>query len=156
MKLAAVVGVPGEDGAGAVELLEQHDAHELMRPGCCTECEPECGAWRKARREAVGAADNEGSCRAVIRPPALQLRGETGAVEIFAALIENDDHPLLGEDVGERDRFLGTAPLGVMRAALANFDDLDRAQAQRPSGIFGALAIRRGKLALGTLLQAAD
>ena len=43
---AAVVGVSGEDRDGAVELLEQHDAHELMRPGGGAEREPELGALR--------------------------------------------------------------------------------------------------------------
>ena len=27
-----MIGMAGQDGDGAVELLEQHDAHELMRP----------------------------------------------------------------------------------------------------------------------------
>ena len=41
-------------------------------------------------------------------------------------------------------------------AALADFDDLDVAQAERASDLFGALAIFGGELALRPLLQAAD
>ena len=28
-----MIGMAGENSAGAVELLQQHDAHELVRPG---------------------------------------------------------------------------------------------------------------------------
>src|SRR5262249_26053924 len=33
----AMIGVPGENGGGAVELLQEHDANKLMRPGRRTE-----------------------------------------------------------------------------------------------------------------------
>ena len=48
------------------------------------------------------------------------------------------------------------APLGVGGAALANFDDLDVAQAERASDLFGALAIFGGEFALRPLFEAAD
>ena len=130
-----MVGVAGKDGAGAVELLEQHDAHQLMRPG------------RRCRRRACSLAR---SIRLGARPSAPPMMKQpparssarhsrsrpasAGAVEIFAALVENDDHGAIGDDVGDRDRFLDPPPLGVLRAAFADFDDFDRraGRATRP------------------------
>ena len=74
----------------------------------------------------------------------------------FAALVENDDDGPFGNDIGDRDRFFGAPPLGILRAAFANFDDFDVTQAEAASDRFGALAIGRGEFALGSLLQAAD
>src|ERR1700692_1111810 len=54
-----VVGMPGEDRHGAVKLLEQHDPHELVRPGCGSEREREIGAPLDLGAQSVGAADAE-------------------------------------------------------------------------------------------------
>ena len=59
-------------------------------------------------------------------------------------------------DVGDRDRFFGAPPLGILRAALADFDDFDVAKTEGAADRFGALAIGRGELAFGALLEAAD
>ena len=83
--------MPGEDGAGAIKLLQQHDADELMRPGGRAEGEPELGALDQAWRQAVGAADDEARPRPVFRAPFAQQRRQRRAVEILAALVENDD-----------------------------------------------------------------
>ena len=85
-----------------------------------------------------------------------QQRRERRAVEIVAALVEDDDRRPLGNDIGDGDRLLHASPLGLLRAALANLDDLDLTQAQRASDRLRALAIRFGKLAFRSLLQAAD
>ena len=77
-------------------------------------------------------------------------------IETLAALVENDDDRAVGNDIGERDRFLDTPTLGILGAAFANFDDFDVAQAERAAGRFRALAVRRGELALGSLFQPAD
>jgi hypothetical protein len=41
---AAMVRMPGQDGGGAIELFEQHDAHQLMRPGGSPKRERQVGA----------------------------------------------------------------------------------------------------------------
>ena len=91
-----MIGMAGENCAGAVKLLEQHDPHQLMRPGRLAEGEPDLGALDQAWRQAVGAADDEAHRRAVLGTPLAQQAGKRRAVEAFAALIENDDdrrHP---------------------------------------------------------------
>ena len=151
-----MIGVAGKNSAGTIELFEQHDAHELMRPGRRTEGESKPGALAQAGSKAVGAADDEADARAVLGAPLAQQCRERRTVEIFAALVENDDKRSFGDDVGERDRLLDAPPLGVVRATLPDFDDFKIAQAKRPSGGFGAFAIPRGKLTLGTRFQTAD
>ena len=41
--LPAVVRMPGQYGGGPVNLFQQHDAHELMRPGGRTEGQAQIG-----------------------------------------------------------------------------------------------------------------
>jgi len=63
---------------------------------------------------------------------------------------------MLGDDIGDGDRFLDHATRGIRGAALLDFDHVDRAQAGAAAGLRGTLAIALGELALGTLLQAAN
>jgi len=148
--------MPGENGAGAIELFQQHDAHELMRPSGGSEREPELGACGQARRESVGTADDKAHGRTVFRAPFAQQRRQHRAIEALTALVENDDNRAVGNDIGERDRFLDAATLGILGATFAYLDDFDVAQAERTAGRFRALAIQGGELAFGSLLQAAD
>ncbi len=62
----------------------------------------------------------------------------------------------LGDEVGDGDRFFEHAPGGIAGAALLDLDDVDGVQAGAATGVGRALAIALRKLALGTLLQAAD
>jgi hypothetical protein len=151
-----MIGMAGENCAGTVKLFEQHDPHQLMRPRRLAESQPDFGALDQARREAVGAADDKAYGRTILRPPLAQQAGKRWAVEAFAPLIEDDDDRSIRDDISQRDRFLDAPPLDVLRPAFADFDNFDVAQAERASGRFGALAIRRGKFPLRSLLEAAD
>ena len=42
-----MIGVAGKDGAGAIKLFKQHDAHQLMRPGGGAKGEPELGPFAR-------------------------------------------------------------------------------------------------------------
>ncbi len=94
--------------------------------------------------------------RAILGAPFAQCRRERRAVQRCSALVEDDDDGALGNHIGDGDRFLDAAALGVGGAALANFDDLDVAQAERASDLFRTLAIFGGEFALRPLLEAAD
>src|SRR5262249_27148183 len=131
---------------GAVELLQQHDAHELVRPGRGAEREHEVGAALELDAESVGAADDEDGGRACGVAPALQRGGERIAVESLAALVERHDDRALRDDVGERDRLLQDAAGGVLGPALADFDDLDVADSYGAGGPCDARARAVGQL----------
>src|SRR5487761_527262 len=127
-----------------------------MRPGHSAECELELGAVAQALCQAVGAADDEADGGAVLLAPLAQCCRQCRAVEIVASLVEDDDDRRFGNDIGDRYRFLDAPAFGIVRAALANFDDLDFAQAERAADRFGALAIGSGEVSLRPLLQPAD
>ena len=151
-----MIGMTGENSTGTVKLLEQHDADQLMRPSRAAKGEAELGALDEARRKAIGAADNEAHGRAVLRAPFAQEARKLRTVDVFAALVQNDDDRSGGNDVGERDRLLDTPAFGVLRTAFTNFDDFKVAKAELTSGHFRAFAIRRGELALRSLFETAD
>ena len=88
---APVVGVSGQDSAGAIKLFQQHDAHQLVRPGGLAEGKLELGALVQARRQPVGAADQKAHRRTVLGAPFAQLRGERRAVEVLALFVQDDD-----------------------------------------------------------------
>jgi hypothetical protein len=57
--VAGVVGMAGEDGEGAVDLLGQDDACELVGEGDAAEGEQELGTSASYIRPAVGGPDGE-------------------------------------------------------------------------------------------------
>src|ERR1700712_2848352 len=57
--LVPVIRVPRQNRGRAIDLLQQHDAHDLVWPGLRAESEMQVGLIRERRREAVGAADHE-------------------------------------------------------------------------------------------------
>src|ERR1700692_4035164 len=75
-----VVGMPGEDRHGAVKLLEQHDPHELVRPGCGSERECEIGAPLDLGAQSVAAADAEDRGGTTAIAPAAQRNRERAAI----------------------------------------------------------------------------
>src|SRR6185369_6923983 len=94
--------------------------------------------------------------RPVLAAPFGDLGCETGAVEILAPLVEQHHGRLGWNDIGERNRFLEHALARIVGAALADFDDLDVAQAELAAGLRGAFGIAFGKLGFGALFQASD
>src|SRR5882672_12753783 len=136
-----MIGVPRKYADGAVNLFQQHDANELMRPGGSAEGELEARLVVQRRREPVVAADDEHSRRTSVVAPASKPVGERGTVEALAALVENDGDGLVGNEALERDRFLDHALADLLRAALANFDNIDVAEADAASGLVGALPV---------------
>src|SRR5262245_23825159 len=152
----AMIGVPGENGGGAVELLQEHDANKLMRPGRRAEGNGKACFLPQAGREPVGSADDEYDRRLVLLPPALQAAGESGAAHAFAAGVQDHRDGTIGDDIGDCDRFFEHAPRRVAGAALLDLDDVDGAQAGAATDLDHALAIALRQFALSALLQPAD
>ena len=103
----------GEDGHGTVELLQQHDPHELVRPGGGAEGDGEISLFPQARCETVGGADDEGDRRRVLGSPTLQAARERSAVHALAALVQDYRDRALRDDVGDGDRFFEHAARGI-------------------------------------------
>ena len=95
----------GEDGGRPIDLLQQHDTHQLVRPGRRSEGEPETGLVGEGGGQTVRAADDEDGCRRSGIAPSSDLAGETFSGESVAFRIEQDDNCILWNDVGQRDRF---------------------------------------------------
>ena len=91
--------MPGQNGDRAVELLEQHDPYQLMRPGSGSEGDRQIGPLAQARRESVGAANQENYCSPAVGPPLGELACETGTVEAFPMGIEQYHRRTLRNDV---------------------------------------------------------
>ncbi len=151
-----MVGVAAEDGDGPIELFQQHDSHQLVGPGRGAERHRGGRLLAQAGREPVGGSDDEHDRGSILRPPSLQLAGEGRAGHVLSALVHDDGHGALGNDIGDGDRFFEPAPLGIARAALSDLDDVEGVQAGSAAGIGGAFAEAFHKLALGTLLQPAN
>jgi hypothetical protein len=79
-----VIRVPAQDRGHAIDLLQQHDAHELVRPGERTEGELQIGLIGECRREAVRTADHERDVAPAIVPTAH-----------FLAVLTSRGYPLL-------------------------------------------------------------
>src|SRR5262249_54552635 len=122
-----MIGVPGENGGRAVELLQEHDANKLMRPGRLTKSNGKACLLTQAGCQPVGSADDEYDRGLVLLPPALQAAGESGAAHAFAASIQDHRDGTIGDDIGDGDRFFEHAPRRVARAALLELHDVDGA-----------------------------
>src|SRR3954469_1065258 len=154
--LSSMIGVARKDADGAVDLLQQHDAHELVRPGDGAEREPHVCLIAETRGKTVVAADDEHGGRAAIVAPTAEPRRQRRAVEALAALVENKGDGLVRNDIGQRGRFFGHPLADLLGPAFADFHDIHVAKADAPPGLLGALAIALGELALGAVLDPAD
>ena len=79
-----MIGMAGEDGRSAIELLGKHDAGEPVRQGHAPERQLQIGAGERLRREPLGAADEKGEARGAGVAIFADGAGELGAAESFA------------------------------------------------------------------------
>ena len=59
LRLSAMIRVAGQNGRGAINLFQKHDAYHLMRPGRSTEREPELCLAPQIGRKSVRSADQK-------------------------------------------------------------------------------------------------
>jgi hypothetical protein len=83
--------VAGEDGEGAVDLLGEDGAGELVGQGDGAEGEDEVGAGAGGGGPAVGGADGEDEGLGAGVAEAAEVGGEVFAGELLAAAVEQDE-----------------------------------------------------------------
>ena len=83
-----VIGMVRQDALRAIDLLDEHDAGQHVRPGERAEPEHEARLLDQGRIEPVGPADDESEMSAALFHPAGDALGEGGAVEWLAAAVE--------------------------------------------------------------------
>jgi hypothetical protein len=86
-----VVWVSRENGEGAVDLLGEDGAGELVRQGDAAEREEQVGAAPGLGRPAVRRADGEDDCLRVRVAEGAEVLGEVFAGELLAAAVEQDE-----------------------------------------------------------------
>ena len=86
-----------QDRRGAVELLRQHDAHQLVRPGEGRKAQGQVGARDEIGIEPVGAADDEADAGPAVVAPVDELLGEAVGVDGFATLVQGDQPDITWE-----------------------------------------------------------
>src|SRR5690242_11136426 len=85
-----VIGMAGEDLLRPVQLLEQHAAHQQMRPGHLAERKHRVGTGDDGAAETVGPADRECHGAAAGVAPVSQAVGEFDAAPARTALVDRD------------------------------------------------------------------
>ena len=85
-----MIGVSGEDLLGAVELFQQHPAHQQMRPGHRAERQHPVGARDELSIEPLGPTDRKGERRGALVAPLTEPLGELAARPGGATLVERD------------------------------------------------------------------
>ena len=71
-----MIGVTGEDHAGAVKLFGQHRAEQHMRPGGAAEGNASLCAVQNGRIMSVGTANGKADCRCAVITMLLQQCGQ--------------------------------------------------------------------------------
>ena len=151
-----MIGVAGQNGGGAVELLQQHDPHQLMRPGGAPKASLSLARSRRlapARRRR----------RSQSRPPGGLPRATPAAAPASAALSRFSPRSSRMTTMAPSGMTLAIAIDSSTRRRSASWARLSRIStisiSRRPSArpvASRALPIGLGELALGPLLQAAD
>ena len=92
LTLCPMIGVAGKDRRGAVELLGEQNAHELMRPGHPAEGEAAIGCGRERLRPSPSGPPMTKTVRGTEAAASLASAGGKGrAVDQLAAGVEADD-----------------------------------------------------------------
>ena len=100
------------DHAGAVDLFQEHDAHEVVREGHVRKGEQQVGRRLDARVQPAGGTDDEGDLAPRGRER-LHVRGQALAGQLFALHRQND--AVAAHLAQHRVRLLGgAAPLGQL------------------------------------------
>ena len=151
-----MIGVARQNGRGPINLFQKHDANHLVRPGRGAERQTELGHAPQIGRKSVRAADRKNSAGGLFVPPAAEMPGQSGAVEIVATLIERHQHGFIGIAAEIAAGLLGHPGRGVAGAAFGDFMNIEAAKAEFAADVIEALAVAFGQFPLRTLLQPAD
>jgi hypothetical protein len=148
-----MVGVPGKDRRGTIELFREDDAGETVRQRHRTERKLELSACERAVPVSVRAADQECDVAATFVAPPSEPAGECVAAKRFAAAVQHDEQIRPRGMLQQPGRFVG-APLGSSGlTSLGKFGKRERAERNAPAGLIDPLCIFEIKLSLGTILE---
>ncbi len=121
-----MIGMAGVDLLRPVELLQQHAAHEEVRPGHRAQRDDRIGVLDDRGSEPLGAADREGEGRAAAIAPLREPVGEIPAGPGRALPVERDE-PGAGGPGGEDQLGFAQLERGGRQAALfLQINDRDR------------------------------
>src|SRR5665647_2877180 len=154
--LRAMIGMTGQNGRGPIILFQKQDANHLVRPGRAAERNAEFCFAPQIGRKSVRAADHENSVGDRIVPPAAEMPGKSGAVDVVTALVQRHQDGFRRYCGRNRGGFLGHPGRGVAGAALGDFLDIEAAKAEFAANVVESLAIAVREFPLRTLLQPAD
>ena len=115
-----MIGMPGGDGLGPIELFGQHGAGEHVGPGEAAEGEFGVGAGEHGGVQAFGAADHEGD-RAAAGLPMAEAGGEGWAVEGVAVEVQHHQQGFGGQGRQEGS-CLPAFDFGGAAGAIRQFD----------------------------------
>lgn len=124
-----MIGMPGQNCHGAIELFHDKRPHDLVRQRHRPEGKAQGGPRDQIRRQPVRAADQEMRGRLTGLAPRAKLAGESLAGQRRAALIKHD--PYTRSDTGKKRRAL--LGLAVFRATRAGFGNSRRSGPDQPS-----------------------
>src|SRR5215470_11986210 len=101
-----------------------------MRPGRSPEGDPDLCLAPQFGRKSVRAANDENSVGDGLVPPLAELAGKRLTVDIVAALIERDKHGVFRDCGRDRCGLFGDSRWRLTCAALGEFADVERAEAE--------------------------
>src|SRR6516164_8738966 len=86
-----MIRMPREDGRCAVELLQQHDPHQPVRPRRCAKGKAQLGPSPQTWCQSIGTSDQENCFRNSVIAPSPDSCSEIRARQCLAAHIERDN-----------------------------------------------------------------
>ena len=125
---SAVIRLLTDYAERAIDLLEEHDAGELVRKGHPRQAEPLAGSAENLGSQAGASPEHEGHAAVAGGHPALEPRGEAFGVCLFSAHIHSDDPRVLGQGAHDIASLARDGPLSVVTGIL--LDHLGRLSRQ--------------------------
>ncbi len=140
----------------AVNLLQEHDAGQPVRPRHAAEGQPVTGRGLEIGSKPVGAADEEGERRRAGVAPAPEEGGKLIAGDVLAAAVERDRQGIVGHSGTQPHGLVGHAELGRRGPWFGDFRNRDAGYAGAASEGPGTFEVSVRQLALRSGLEPAD
>ena len=139
--MTAVIRMPGQNGAGAVELFGEDDAGEFMGEGDGAEGEEEVGAGAGGGGPAISGADGEEELLDAAVAEGAEVGCEISGGELLAGGVEQDD-----VERGARGGFIGEGEEGGLGGEEVGVAGVVAGDA---GGVVGEEGVERGGFGAG-------
>ena len=150
-----MIGVPGEDRRGPVQLFREHDASELMGPGHASERKRVHGPRREIGGMAVGTAEREDNLPMARIAQVGEPIGKSFGGKMLAALVEQYQDATLCQRRGQSLGFFALAQVGAVGATFGDLGEPGPFKADGRACLCEAFEIAGRQLPLGPRLHAA-